>query len=474
MELSESTIYGRFNHSDKITDYSKIYSHNFSNIRGLVNSPLEIHAKGAESILYLNRRTSKFVSGEDFYLPTLNKDQKILIIYPEGYDKNNIDLTKKINSSTLTKVSNDDIRDVDRLNIATMYNIYYTLAYEYYYLNMRRESLNILANNVLDKNLIDSHINAFSRDEVADHLKKLHESAFGVKSKRNKLTASKNYIPDEKAYCLIDLLRSLAQCPANKFKPDFKNYNKIGRKTTDQFNLFNRKVDIPVEASFSDLVFNKSNLNISIRCIIPGFVKINPKQASKVGLDTVIDSKIYRTYTIIKDGNLNMDKMECLITGNVLNEVNSSNTDVIANCRKVPENNMYDVVFDLTKLPIINASYENSVNDLNVLGDIVYNNFRLEVAQKVLNYRIKSYEDMHKEVTYSSEMHKFTPEQIKILEEHGLNSRLEYVGVDNKTADKNESDYYLARSLEFYIKGNSSIPPIDKTISSYEINLSVL
>ena len=56
----------------------------------------------------------------------------------------------------------------------------------------------------------------------------------------------------------------------------------------------------------------------------------------------------------------------------------------------------------------------------------------------------------------------YTVDQIKVLENHGINSSGEYKGVGNVTPKNDECDSYEAKSIEFVFKGVSSLPSMNE------------
>lgn len=60
-------------------------------------------------------------------------------------------------------------------------------------------------------------------------------------------------------------------------------------------------------------------MNVSVRYEIPGSVTINPKQAKAVGFKSnIFSAKIFREQTIIKNGDINIDKFKALISKETL------------------------------------------------------------------------------------------------------------------------------------------------------------
>ncbi|HCW03098.1 MAG TPA: hypothetical protein DGK91_00275 [Clostridium sp.] len=123
----------------------------------------------------------------------------------------------------------------------------------------------------------------------------------------------------EEGPCILNLLR-IFEKNADKFIPIDKNkYRRIGKKVEDGYNSFKADKNLLLTADFSQLVFSKEKLNISIRYQIPGKVTINPRQARAVGFSSnVFEAKIFREQTIIKNGDININIFKALVSKETL------------------------------------------------------------------------------------------------------------------------------------------------------------
>lgn len=172
------------------------------------------------------------------------------------------------------------------------------------------------------------------------------------------------------------------------------------------------------------------------------------------------NSRIYRMQTIIKDGILNVPKIHVR-----LNNLHGLSEDALAMLNEYHTTKDYYIV-DLTKLPITNRQTSTMGIDeiLRLTKDLV----ELKAKQKAL----RSIEIPNKSTSMVNTFNPFltntfvtyTPEQLQVLKEHGLNNKLDYVGIENKTVLNENGDFYEARSIEFAIKGCSSIPKVMDSI----------
>src|SRR5690606_4477069 len=188
--------------------------------------------------------------------------------------------------------------------------------------------------NVGDVDLIETFGGAFGKQKLNELKQNIRDYAFIpnlIFSKGKK----EGYRVDPKQFCLIDLLEILQEGD-NKFypyHPDF-NYKRISAKKTQKVELTDetkqqikdaktlselQKVTSEIESpefiypdnvenigsSFKTLVFNQDRANISVQTRLEGKVKL-PK--NDFGL-TEVDSFIYRNYSIVADGVLNVTEI---------------------------------------------------------------------------------------------------------------------------------------------------------------------
>jgi len=447
INIATMSQYGMMVHSSKINDYMSIFSHNYERIADLVMDSVEIKAPGTE-ILYLNTYSSKLMR-DSIKLSMLEKKKNQFVILADD------EFTFEYNGEMY---HSGDIKTETKQ--ATIDNINYGYAYELYYLGRRQEALDVLAKTVHDKYLVDRQINAFTYDEVSNYSKQLRKAVFKNKFRLLDGKCSSDYIPADDALCVMDVLKVLVN-GENEYVYS-KNYTRIGRKTEDTFNLF-KWDDKEHTTKLNELVFNESELNISIRSRITGTVQINPMQAKQINLPTTINSFIYRNQTLIKDGNLNMDQITVVVdkeTTNKLYLFDSQVNGLIESVIECIEDSYKMFVLNLNVLPIINRTYlgENG-NVKNVLSKTI-KMVELEAKQKVVNGYIKELKAAHPELEKEKEFATYTDEQIEVLRQHGLDKSLMYAGVNNVIADKDEEDFYMTRQLEFNLKGYVSLPSL--------------
>ncbi|MCM1220812.1 MAG: hypothetical protein NC548_40625, partial [Lachnospiraceae bacterium] len=450
--LANQTAFGQFIHSSQIQEYFDIFSKNYEITSELVLEKVEV-SSSADCILYLTRKSVVSSDGV-FTTRALDKSKnQFIFLGKDEQDFNFFYDGVQYSTADLPNIPTQSIKPIT-----------YAIAYVQYYNGNRKQAISILANQLKDKFLVDQAQNAFTYDEVGAYTKLLRTAVFSTKGRMVDGECPEGYIPSDHAPCIMDILKILTNSNNAKYRYA-SDYNRIGVKVQDNFDLFQRDKDADILTPISELVLNKSRLNVSIRSSIPGTVKLNPRRAKQVGLPDVIPSKIYRTQTLIKDGIPNMSEASFQVDDRTLTDIRillGDTFDRDVTVQQVSED-CYDIKIDFSSLPVINHSYVGDCTDCSILLKEVYRQQYNQAAQKVLNMmldEVYAYRKRNGIFDTTKQMAMYTPQQIEVLQEHGLNDRAEYVGVAN--AKDPSGDSYIARELEFQLKGYSTLPTIEK------------
>ena len=453
-QMSSKTVFGQFTHSSKINEYKEIFSHNYEITSELIMTSVEVVAPGSE-VMYL---TSKMAVKSSAGLKTRALDKRknqFVVIGPDDADFNFLVGEDSYSTAGLKEIPS-----------ASITPILYAYAYTSYYEGSRKQALDIVAKVLHDKHAVDVMKNSFTYEETAKATKFMRSAMLSTKYRMLDGECDDSYVAADNAPCLMDVLRIILNSEDSYYKYATE-YNRIGKKVTDTFNLFKRNTDEDILTPANELVFNKSRLNISIRSVIPGTVSLNPKQAAKVGLPTELPTKIYRNQTLVKDGSPNMETVTFRVTRDcyqqIIDLLGDKMYEVIGVINPGGDAFTFDVTIHLNNLPIINYSYVGDCTDADTLLNTVIQQNYLQAAQKVLGFlrdEVYEYRKEHGIFDVSKQFAQYTPEQIEVLKEHGLNDKAEYVGVNN-VAEKS-GDSYITRELEFQLKGYSSLPTKEK------------
>ena len=145
--FSATSEFGSFIHSSKIEEFQTIFSHNFEKVSDAVCEHIDIVAP---VVIYLNRTFTK-MDTVDFHLSRIDKRKNQFFLIGDG--EFYFSYQGKEYHSADIKIN---------LQPATKINFYYALVYNMYYSGKRKLALDVLASNVHDKALIDSHMASFT------------------------------------------------------------------------------------------------------------------------------------------------------------------------------------------------------------------------------------------------------------------------------------------------------------------------
>jgi hypothetical protein len=465
-ELASLSKFGRHAHSTKITEYLPIFKHNLKSVEDITNIMFYISCENS-SILYLTNNTSKLAK-DSLNTNILSRySNKFYIIHPS-----NDEFQFQVNGE-----SYETSKIKRRITEKDMANLLYALSYEEYYKGNTGEAIDILEKLAKDKYLVKLTLDAFTAKER----QKATDTLFIAAHNRKIKTAPKKWsvlrlmegpIIDEElipaGVCVMDLLEVFER-NGDRFIPlGSDKYKRIGKRVVDNYNAFKSDKDHKLSASFKDLVFTKEKLNISIRYEIPGFVTINPRQAKADGFSSnVFNAKIYREQTIVKDGDINIEKFQVLVTGDTLKYLEKFNS---YNFYKIVEQHVYPykectlIDIDLSKLPVINRNFVLKSDSLDYILDTYYKQRVAECRQKAVKYFIDL---QSKNIYYSCNTSNYTKAQLELLKSFGLDASGIYSGIDNKPVSPG-ADEYECKFFEFGLKGFSNLPKVEDVINKME------
>lgn len=193
----------------------------------------------------------------------------------------------------------------------------------------------------------------------------------------------------------------------------------------------------------SDFTWNEDRANLSAMLRID--VKLTlPKNS--VGLD-VVNSFVFRNYTIIKDGIINLKKLPLTLDVATYRQLLATEGLVFTNVTE--KGDVVDCTIDYSSLPVVNKAKVGSATK----AELVKMSLALETAKFALKYlgtlRVKEKELL--DAAYG-----YTPEQTALLESFGITAK----GYSPAKTVVKDGDFYMALILKSAFKGFSSIPKI--------------
>jgi len=326
--------------------------------------------------------------------------------------------------------------------------------------------------------------NAFGKQKLNAFKSSIKECIADVTKRYPEGMAKINKV-DDNAYCLMNLIDDLGSREDCLFYPNHEdfNYNRIGRKKVavgskltddDQKRLSeaknvaemiaigkeleDKKLDLefintnPYRGyALNSLVWNKSRANLSVLCKIDGTAKL---PVNKYSINEVASFK-FNTFTLIKDGILNVSKLpvnynleleKLLISNGVQYTLDG---DVVTG---VPEY----IIIDLSSIPIVNKGMIKAIS-ANELAKQEWQLVKFQAQQKVYDYYRKSL--FPKESKSFAEL--LGQECADWLKEIGIT---DYNGFAPKVESVPSTDFYMSVNLNTKIKGLSSLPKVEDVI----------
>lgn len=319
--------------------------------------------------------------------------------------------------------------------------------------------------------------NAFGKQKLNAFKSAIKECVVDVSKRFPRGGMEKIQKVDDNAYCLMNLISDLGSMGA-MFVPshDDFNYNRIGRKKvavgstltdSDKERLAeaknvneaqailkefeDKKVDLKFVSTYpdkayplTDLVWNEERANLSVRIYIEGEVSLPD---NKYGIDKVSTFK-YNTFTLIKDGILNVTKLPI-----------KYNDDVVKLAFSQPINVEVDkdyMIIDLASLPIINRRMVKDIS-ANELAKLEWKLIKLQGDKKVYDY----YRKQLFPKTSKSFTEMLGQECADWLKEIGIT---DFNGFAPKTTQAESTDFYMSVNLQTKIKGLSSLPKVEDVL----------
>lgn len=416
------------------------------------------------------------------------KDGEILAY---GVDDGKISVPESVeNVWFLTEKQGTNYVSVERDSVAES-AIY--AAMSLYSMRMNSDVVFSLLKTSEDVSLINQFSSCFGKQKYADFQGRAKLLAFDP-SLRYSEGKDANAMPDDDAYTIIGLLGDLIESNANLLldHKDFeysrigiakvsadtnltseeqteydsliaglqheKNAEKIKASTERISELLAKKKeplsfvaeDVEDGYSISSLTFNEDRPNISVLVKKYGTIDLSsrlPKEftGSKVGsVPKKFPSFVYRNYTIVKDGIINLKKLPVKIEN-----------DSLEILKKVPHtvegNGKY--VLDISKLPVVNRSMVKSVS-VQELAEKEYELAKLKSEQKVYKYFLDQSGFEKKSEAYAA---LYGEAAATWLKEQGIT---EYNGFSPKVVSVESTDVYMAKELRTLIKGFSTLPKV--------------
>lgn len=212
------------------------------------------------------------------------------------------------------------------------------------------------------------------------------------------------------------------------------------------------------------LVFNETRPNVSFRVRKTGTVDLGERMV-KAGVDlskvsSTFKTFIFRNYTIVKDGLVNIEKLPMLFSAGTLVKLEKAGVRVERYTKgKEGENDRPCYLIDVKPLPIINRKMVKSVTAKELI-ELEYELLKAQAAQKVYNDLVKNEWPDAKLAGWAKDYGDAAAEWLK---EQGLT---EYSGFNPKMVQAPVKDFYMGKELEVKLKGMSKLPSVNEVLKT--------
>ena len=338
-------------------------------------------------------------------------------------------------------------------------------------------------------------VNAFGKQKLNSFKSAIKECVVDSTKRFPEGQATIVPVPDD-AYCLMNLIEDLSNtndCLFYPNHPDF-NYSRVGvkrvargkdlsaadkkrlaeAKDVDEISKITEELkDKNIETKFvnsnpdrgyplTDLVWNSERANLSVRIYIEGDVSL---PENKFDISKVASYK-YNTFTLVKDGIVNVKKLPVKYSAELHQLLNDNNVGWELYSMKDAYDNT--IVIDLTSIPLINRGMVKEIS-AKTLAEKEWELMKLKGEKKVYDFYRK--ELFPKTSKSFSEM--LGQEAADWLKEVGIT---DYNGYSPKTDAAEATDFYMSVNLATKIKGLSSLPKVDdvtkKILAGAELKLN--
>jgi hypothetical protein len=302
-----------------------------------------------------------------------------------------------------------------------------------------------------DVALVTAISNAFTNAEYGAAEQAITD-AIGSKPKRFIAGKKVGCLPKRDAFCLLDAMRLLMADPDAQFEPysdDFK-YNRIGVPSKTKAGYPHFDPDKTTRVPLVDLTWNQTQLNLSVRCRIPGTVKL-PKGWTDLGFKSnVYDTYVWRNYAVVKDGFLNTPVLPVSMSKSTYEKFLAEGV-IDQEHNRHYQGRVY--LLHLDRIPVINRAMADGLTSAKELCQKVAKELALQAEIKVLNALRDEIEPRAERSLGMS----LTAEQEQFLKENGVTRN----GFNPPTEKQDPTDFYTAKEFEIKAEGFSSLPKVE-------------
>lgn len=262
-----------------------------------------------------------------------------------------------------------------------------------------------------------------------------------------------NCVPDRNAFCVLDALGVLVDDDDAKFWPSDErfDYRRIGTKAlvTEGYSKFTADA---APCPMNTLVMHESRPNLSVSVQIPGKIVLN-EQCAQFGLLPDFSTFQYRTFTVVRDGALNVSCLPCSMSKESFERLRKEG---VIDDAQWSENGVYGVRLD--RLPVMNRGMADGCRSAKALCGDLLEMYRMEARLKALRFYLKQLDPEGKAQKPETML---PPATVEYLETQGVKRN----GYQPPVTKADATDTYMAKEFKIAAKGLSSLPKIDDVVA---------
>lgn len=317
-------------------------------------------------------------------------------------------------------------------------------------------------------------------------------------------------VPPDDAFTVLDLLRLLSSDEDNRLlldHPSFR-YSRVSRRRVDAFEnlstaeqaevdritdamaatkvpaklkqlkdeldaILATKQDalkfVPVAAPdgypIVNLTYNEDRPNISVLVRKEGTVYLGKRKAAAIpagmlaAVPDVFPTFIYRNYTIVRDGLVNVAALPCLVTESTHEalvaagvRVESSLSTIVTSDRR----SLYQCLIDVASLPILNRKMVVDASARSVI-ELQWQLTKLKAQQKVYNH----YRKLLVPKVAKGFVEQYGEPVAAWLKDQGLT---DYGGFSPRQVQAASTDFIIGKELTVALKGYSTLPKVEDVL----------
>jgi len=433
---------GTLTHSDDLPRFNITLAEFIKNVKGADNKIKVLLPKEDDTIFSIN--------GSNINVYKQDEEGNINFIPYRGSKNYVFRVTSKLNLKGEDKEIKLTNSNINSATIESTVRGAFAAAYILVQKTQTDKALKALA-TLGDKALIDVVANSFTNDEYGKAERRINEAVI-AKRKRFINGRNTNYLPKDDAFCLLDAIEMLLTDKEAYFYSQDKrfSYKRIGIPSVVKEGYPTFKADKGVKCAFSSISWNKTKLNLSVLARITGSIKLD-KFWSILGFKkATYPTWIYRNYTIVKDGFLNVQVLPLSMSSNSFKKLKDEGLIEDKEWKK-------DKVFavNLANIPIMNRVIANGKTSAKDLFDETLKGFTIQAILKVLKAKR---DEVDPDVKYKATGAFEGLEEDKIF--YLANLGITKNGFSPPTEKVESTDYYFCKEFDIKMAKLSSLPKV--------------